>query len=204
MGTVCMVYISGWGGIETVKYNIIYADPPWAYPESGSNPKVHGKHYEMLTLTEICKLPIQTIAADNSALFLWVTMPRLLDGLECMKSWGFTYKTVAFNWIKANKRCTDLTVFDPFMGAGGWTRSNSELCLLGFKGKIKRQGCGVRQVVYTAIEQHSKKPDIVREKIIELCGDLPRVELFARQSTPGWEVWGNEVKSDIDLYKFPV
>lgn len=183
------------------KYSLIYADPPWAYPESGSNPKVHGKHYKMMTLQEICSLPVPSISESNAALFLWVTMPRLIDGLECMRSWGFTYKTVAFNWVKAYARCTDASVFDPFMGAGGWTRSNAELCLLGFKGKMKRVGCGVRQIVYSPIEQHSKKPNCVRDRIVELCGDLSRVELFARETADGWDSWGNEV-TGIDL--FPV
>lgn len=177
-----------------MRYNIVYADPPWAYPESGSNAKVHGKHYSMMNLPEICALPVETIVDKNAALFLWVTMPRLLDGLECMKSWGFAYKTVAFNWVKAYGRCSDMNVFDPFMGAGGWTRSNAELCLLGFRGKLKRVGCGVRQIVYTPIEQHSKKPDCVRDRIVELCGDLPRIELFARQPANGWDSWGNEVE----------
>ena len=181
------------------KYQIIYADPPWAYPESGSNAKVHGKHYQMMTIEEICNLEVNQIANQNCALFLWVTMPRLLDGIKCLESWGFTYKTVAFVWIKANKRCTDNKIFDPFMGAGSWTRSNAELCLLGFKGKMRRSSASVRQVVYTPLEQHSKKPDIVKDKIVELMGDLPRIELFARQKTDGWDVWGNEVESDVDL-----
>lgn len=186
-----------WG--DVVKYNIIYADPPWAYPESGSNPKVHGKHYSMMTLQQICALPIQNITADNAALFLWVTMPRLLDGIACMKAWGFTYKTIAFVWIKANKRCTDLTVFDPFMGAGSWSRSNAELCLLGFKGKMKRESASIRQVVYSPVRKHSQKPDEIRDYIVSLCGDLPRVEMFARQKFPGWDVWGNEIESDIAI-----
>ena len=178
----------------TKKYSIIYADPPWAYPESGSNPKVHGKHYEMMTLHDICSLPVKHLTNTDCALFLWVTMPRLLDGIECLKSWGFNYKTIAFVWVKANKRCTDLSVFDPFMGAGSWSRSNAELCLLGFKGKLKRESAGVRQVVYSCIRKHSQKPDEVRDRIVQLMGDMPRLELFARDRTPGWYVWGNEVK----------
>ena len=183
----------------TKKYSIIYADPPWAYPESGSKPKVHGKHYEMMNLDEICKLPIKEMCLGDCALFLWVTMPRLQDGLVCMREWGFNYKTIGFVWVKANKRCSDLSVYDPFMGAGSWTRSNAELCLLGFKGKMKRESAGVRQVIYSPIRKHSQKPDEARDRILQLMGDLPRIELFARDKADGWDVWGNEVESDIEL-----
>jgi len=79
------------------------------------------------------------------------------------------------------------------MGLGSWSRSNAEICLLGFKGKLKRQSASVRQIVYSPIEEHSKKPDEVKGRIVELMGDLPRVELFARQQSPGWDSWGNEV-----------
>ena len=80
-----------------------------------------------------------------------------------------------------------------------WTRSNAEVCLLALKGHPKRQCAGIHQFVIAHLEQHSKKPDEVRDKIIKLMGDVPRVELFARQKTPGWDVWGNEVESDIIL-----
>ena len=76
---------------------------------------------------------------------------------------------------------------------GTWTRANSELCLLATKGKPKRLSASVRSIIDTPIEQHSKKPDCVRDKIVELCGDLPRIELFARQKVEGWDCWGNEV-----------
>ena len=76
---------------------------------------------------------------------------------------------------------------------GYWTRANTELCLIGTKGKPKRISMGVHQVVYERIREHSRKPDRVRDRIIELCGDLPRIELFARQKAEGWDSWGNEV-----------
>ena len=82
---------------------------------------------------------------------------------------------------------------------GWWTRSNPEYCLLGMKGSPKREAKNVHSIIDTPIESHSKKPDEVRQRIVELCGDLPRVELFARQITEGWDVWGNEVKSDIEI-----
>ena len=88
----------------------------------------------------------------------------------------------------------------PFVGMGYYTRANNEICLLATKGKpLKRVSKCVKQVVISKIREHSQKPDEVRERIVELFGDLPRVELFARQKTRGWDVWGNEVESDIVL-----
>lgn len=125
-----------------------------------------------------------------NSLFLWVTFPYLLDGLKVMKEWGFKYKTCGFNWIKRNK------VSDTwFFGLGHWTRANSELCLIGTNGTIKRKSNKVSQIIDTHIEEHSKKPAIVRDKIVELVGDMPRIELFARQTVDGWDCWENEVKN---------
>ena len=86
-----------------------------------------------------------------------------------------------------------------FWGLGHWTRANAELCLLATKGSPKRQSARVHQIVMTPVEAHSKKPDVVRDKIVALAGDVPRIELFARQATPGWDVWGNEVDSSVSF-----
>jgi len=179
------------------KYSIIYADPPWQYnarnnPNTRFSQGVHS-HYPTMTTDEICSLPISDLADDNCALILWVTFPRLKDGIRVLESWGFRYVTVAFNWFKANKNGT------PFFGIGYYTKSNSEIALLGIKGRMKPISNYVSQVIISPREEHSKKPVIVRDKIVELFGDLPRIELFARQSTEGWDVWGNEVDSSICL-----
>ena len=103
--------------------------------------------------------------------------------------WGFTYKTCAFSWIKLNKKSNT-----PFTGMGYYTRANNEICLLATKGKIlPRKSKAVKQIVMTRIEEHSKKPAIVRDRITDLFGYLPRIELFARQYADGWDCWGNEV-----------
>ena len=172
------------------KYNIIYADPPWQYKDKALSGKrgVDFK-YNTMSLEDIKKLPINDIADKDCLLFLWVTMPQLECAFDLIKSWGFTYKTCAFNWIKKNKKSTNTN----FWGMGNWTRSNSEICLLAIKGKPKRMSAKVHQVIESPIQQHSKKPDIVRDKIVELCGDLQRIELFARNTTENWDVWGNEV-----------
>ena len=127
-------------------------------------------------------------ARNNCVLFMWVTMPQLPNVFEVIKAWGFEYKTCGFTWVKKNK------IKDSwFMGMGNWTRSNSELCLLSVKGKPKRIDASILSVIDTPIEKYSKKPDVVKDHIVKLCGNLPRIELFARQKTKGWDVWGNEV-----------
>ena len=187
------------------KYNIIYADPPWSfktYSDKGKEKKSADKHYKCMNKKDIQELPISSIAEENSILFLWVTFPCLEEGFELIKKWGFTYKTCAFNWVKRNKKQDT-----PFWGLGYWTRSNSELCLLATKGSPKRISKRVHQIIedwtaeqiHSPIEKHSKKPDIIRDKIVELCGDLPRIEMFARQKADGWDSWGNEIESDIIL-----
>ena len=183
------------------KYNIIYADPPWkhkTWSEKGRNrnPETIG-HYNVLEFEQIKNLPIQSIADKNCVLFLWVLDQMLPESLELINSWGFKYSTVGFNWVKTNKQNFDQKGFLPyenfFVGMGWWTRANQELCLLAKKGVIKRQSKSVRRLVVTPRQQHSKKPDVVKDRIVELCGDLPRIELFARQKTGGWDAWGNEV-----------
>ena len=123
-----------------------------------------------------------------------VSYTHLCEALEVLTAWGFSYKTVAFVWVKQNRKNDDL-----FTGMGYWTRANAEICILATKGHPKRVDAGVRQVILSHIEEHSKKPDEARERIVRLMGDLPRVELFARQSPEGWDVWGNEVECTAHL-----
>lgn len=144
-------------------------------------------HYPTMSAREIKALPVQNIAADNSILFLWVTFPNLQEGLDVMKAWGFKYKTLGFSWIKTNRGNGN-----PFFGIGWYTKSNCEVCLIGIKGKPPKQSNSVSSVVISPKEAHSKKPDVVRERIVEFSGAVPRIELFARQTTYGWDCWGNE------------
>ena len=184
------------GGQAIKKYSIIYADPPWqykVYSKKGAGRSAES-HYPTMSIEDIRALPVSELADRDCALFLWITFPMLLDALSVIKAWGFTYKTVAFAWVKQNKKANTL-----FWGMGYWTRANVELCILATKGRPRRKSAGVHQVVLAPVEEHSKKPDIVRDKIVTLMGDLPRIELFARQTPPGWDVWGNEVDSDITL-----
>tara|TARA_Y100001938_G_scaffold146020_1_gene223963 strand:- start:432 stop:968 length:537 start_codon:yes stop_codon:yes gene_type:complete len=171
------------------KYNIIYADPAWSYRDKASAGK-RGACFKYPTVTQdwLNKLPVQEISNNDCILFIWVTHPKLNEVFDLIKNWGFEYKTCAFTWVKRNKKANTW-----FMGMGRWTRANSELCLLATKGKPKRLSASVRSIIDTPIEQHSKKPDCTRDKIVELMGDLPRIELFARQKVEGWDCWGNEV-----------
>ena len=174
------------------KYDIIYADPPWRFnvwSRKTGLERSADSHYQTMTKADIENLPIPNITAKNAVLFLWVTYPCLEQGLELIKKWGFTYKTCAFSWVKLNKKSKT-----PFVGMGYYTRANNEICLLATKGKpLKRINRAVQQLVMTPIEEHSKKPGEVRERIVKLFGDLPRIELFARQYAEGWDCWGNEV-----------
>jgi len=183
------------------KYKIIYADCPWHY-ENYSNQwhKDHpesrwvGNRYSTMSVKSLCNLPVGDIADKDCALFLWTTPPCLMEATQVLDAWGFKYKTKAFCWVKTNTVAMSL-----FTGMGYWTRSNTEDCWLATKGHPKRLNADVHQVVMSDVMNHSHKPSIVREKIVRLMGDLPRIELFARQKVEGWDCWGNEVESDIEL-----
>ena len=187
---VALNELAKFGRFPNKKYDIIYADPPWQV-DAGWD-KTYGKSqplkYPTMDLQEIKNLPVKDISSENCILFMWVTYPLLEKGLEVIKSWGFIYKTCGFCWVKKNKKSDSL-----FWGLGYWTRANQEICLLATKGKPKRFSKLVHQVVYEPIREHSRKPDCIRDRIVELCGDLPRIELFARQKIDGWDCWGNEV-----------
>ena len=187
------------------KYNIIYADPPWHFSAGirSSKKDKNGKYlyytpsttigakYQTLKPDQIKALPVATIAADDCVLFLWTTDSHLPVALEVMNAWGFEYRTVAFIWNKKEKSGKQVCYY------GKWTMKGSEICLLGTKGKphgfIKSHK--VRQLVEAIRDRtkHSGKPDEVRNRIIELMGDLPRIELFAREAAEGWDAIGFDI-----------
>jgi len=177
---------------ELHKYQIIYADPPWNFNFQKRDLKTKDHLYPTMKSKDIVNLNVKELADDDCILFLWVINSEIPLALECIKNWGFEYKTVAFTWVKTTKNTYHF-------GGGNWTRSNPEICLLAKKGTIKRISASVRNLVIERLREHSRKPDRIRDDIVELVGDLPRIELFAREKTPGWDVWGNEVESDINL-----
>ena len=175
------------------KYTVLYADPPWRYRNrpNGRSPE---SHYPTMKTEDICALPVQALAAEDCALFLWVTMPMLFEAQKVLTAWGFRYKTVAFVWVKQNRKGRGI-----FWGMGYWTRANAELCLLATRGQPQRRAKNIHQVIISPVEEHSKKPEEARRRIEALLGEVPRLELFARRPSPGWDVWGNEVESDVVL-----
>lgn len=157
-----------------------------------------------MPISEIQSLKVGELSDTDCILFLWVVFPMLQEGLDTIKAWGFEYKTLGFSWIKTNKEDGQ-----PRFGIGHYTKSNCEVCLIGIKGRPEIKSNSVSSVVIDILDGHSKKPDIIREKIVELMGDVPRVELFARDNgnknlfgvnrMDGWDTWGNEVKNDLTL-----
>jgi N6-adenosine-specific RNA methylase IME4 len=189
-----------------MKYSIVYADPPWSYDDKALSRGGAERHYRTMKLEDICQLPVKGITADDCLLFMWGAWPKLYESREVITAWGFEFKTCAFVWVKTNKnhnpqQASFLPVdsFDSFWGMGSWTRANTEFCLLAVKGKPKRESAGVHQLIYAPVSEHSRKPEEARDRIVRLAGDLPRVELFARRSAPGWDLWGNEVECDVAL-----
>lgn len=174
----------------TGRYGVILCDPAWSY---GTYAHTHTpqRHYPTMTLAQIQALPVSELAAKHAALFLWVTSPLLPDGLAVMSAWGFTFKTVAFVWSKLHPKGKPVALL------GGWTMGNVELCLLGVRGNPRRVSTTVRQLVTTPRGRHSEKPDEVRQRIVQLMGDVPRIELFARSKADGWDAWGNDVSPDL-------
>ena len=181
------------------KYRVIVADPPWQYRNKntgGSMKSGSSAKYPTMSLEEICSLPIPTICERDCVLFLWGTTPLADYSFEVMKSWGFKYKTIAFVWLKhysTGRLCLNLAP---------WTLKSTEICLLGIHGLMSKykKSDNVRQLIQDQRTEHSKKPPEARKRIIELFGDIPRIELFARKEDflfepddwKGWDVWGNE------------
>lgn len=178
------------------QYSIVYADPPWNYNDKS---KSHGggaeSHYPCMTTLEICRLPVQNIVKDDAVLFLWTTYPMIPDSLEVIKRWGFTFKTVAFTWVKTNENGK------VFLGMGNYTRSNAEICLLAIRGKgLTRIDASIPGTQLHKRREHSRKPAKFRNDIVRLYGDVPRIELFSREKIKGWDVWGNQTPTTIQQH----
>jgi N6-adenosine-specific RNA methylase IME4 len=170
------------------KYKVILADPPWSfknYSKKGEDRNVNN-HYDTMSLSDIKSLPVSTITDTDCVLFLWTTGPLLDKAFDVISDWGFTYKTLAFTWLKENMKSPGL-----FMGGGYWTRSNAEICLLATKGKPKRINADVMQAIVSPRREHSRKPDEIRDRIERLV-DGPYIELFARTEIKTWDSWGIE------------
>ena len=185
------------------RYSIIYADPPWDYngklqfdksSTSKENLNIDKKifissasfKYPTLKTSELKKLDISSISEDNSLLFMWSTNPHLAQAIDLGQSWGFEYKTVAFIWDKMNHN------------PGKYTLSNCELCLVFKHGKIPtpRGARNIQQLVHVPRTKHSEKPDVVRTNIEKMFPTQSKIELFARERFPAWDVWGLDIIMD--------
>lgn len=199
-------------------YSLLYPDCPWQYRDkANSGDRGAGHKYATLSLLELKMMrpEIDRISAENSTLVLWATAPMIREALDLMEAWGYSYSTIALTWIKTYpvsermKRIAkklqvdadileslfkdeDLTVMKARIGMGNFTRSNAEFALLGTRGKVVRENAGVCSVIVSEVREHSQKPDEARDALVKLLGDVPRLEMFSRASTPGWDCWGLE------------
>lgn len=183
-----------------MKYQMIYADPPWAYLWGTGKNGGHfapEKHYPTMPTADICALDVKSMREKNCALALWSTAPCMPDALRVMDAWGFKYKTVLFTWVKLNPKAKTIVT-----GPGSYTRSACEFVLLGMRGHVKRISTeAIPQVVMAPRTGHSVKPPVIREHLVSLFGDVPRIELFARSRVQGWAVFGNEVRGSVRIPK---
>jgi len=175
-------------------YSILYADPPWDYNGREQHNKTTANksavdHYNTATLEDLKKIDVVSVCAKDCLLFMWTSSPHLEQAIELMKAWGFEYKTIAFVWHKQKTN------------PGYYTVSSVEICLVGKRGTIPspRGPRNIRQFLSQEREGHSKKPDEIRTRIFQMFPTQKKLELFARQRTEGWDVFGNEVEGSIKI-----
>jgi len=174
------------------KYGVILADPPWSYDNQVPFGKKAEDHYNTMSKDDLRNIKIP--ANDNCALFLWSVWPELPQAINLIEAWGFRYVTIGFIWAKAKKN--GFGFFTNQMGH--YTKPNTEPCLFAVKGSmppIHRP----HSIIYSSVRQHSKKPEAIHERIDSMYPDELKLELFARRTMPGWDVFGNEVKDSIEL-----
>lgn len=179
------------------RFGAVLADPPWRYNtwSAKGTGRSAEQHYSTMSVAEICALDVRGLMQPNAVLFLWATWPTIKDAFTLIEAWGFTYKTCAFDWMKADAR--QLEMFDASIDAdmklGHWTRSNSEPCLLATMGSPSRLNADVRMGIIEPTREHSRKPDCIYSRIERLVSG-PFLELFARNKRPGWVSLGNETE----------
>lgn len=178
------------------RFSIVYADPPWDYKgqrqHAGAGSSDTGgaiAHYQTVTTRDLKGLQVAAVCEPDALLFLWTTNPHLDQAIDLMRCWGFRWATVGFVWDKMR------------VNPGFYTMSQCELVLIGKRGRIpKPRGArNVRQLVQAKRGAHSVKPAEVRARIETMFPEQRKLELFARQRSPGWSVWGDEVESDLKI-----
>lgn len=206
------------------RFNIILADVPWSFDvwsKDTGNGRSASAHYDTMDLDSICKLPVKELAADNCALFFWAVWPRIFDAEKVINAWGFTYKTLAWDWLKLNRSGIGFHI-----GMGYYARANPEPALLAVRGNMPvavhnerntlieyEDDChpaftglpmaGLGLPLVAPIRKHSQKPDSQYSKIEALYPTSlypHRLELFARRRySPEWKIWGNQAPQGSDI-----
>jgi len=181
----------------TQKYQVVLADPPWAYYGDSNKNQAAGKHYSLMATKDISALPVRDLVEKRAACFMWATGPRLPEAIDVMRAWGFHYRGIAYVWVKtsaAGKIISGQGVRPTFV------KPTTELVLVGSTCKTGRplplltEGQGQVVLAPRPGNRHSAKPPEIRQRIVELLGDVTRIELFARDRIEGWDAWGNEVR----------
>ena len=170
------------------QYKTIMADPPWDVQQKGAYGAIN--HYNLMKLNEIKAMPIKDLIAEDSHCWLWVTNATLRDGFDVLEAWGFIPRSV-FTWIK------------PRMGLGVYLRNATEHVLLGTRGKAPVLFKSQPNWLFAPRQEHSHKPE-EQYAVIERVSPGPYLELFARRHQPGWDCWGAEIESDIEIPGYPV
>lgn len=178
-----------------MEYSLIYADPPWTYNDKCADGKRGaGFKYSTMKVADICRLPVWDLAAESCLLAMWWVPTQPVEALKVVEAWGFRLMTMkGFTWHKTNRNKGNSAI-----GMGHMTRANSEDCLFAVKGKLPpRLDASICQHVTAPRMDHSAKPEVFREKLVQLLGDVPRIELFARQQAAGWHTWGNQCDQSV-------
>ena len=170
------------------RYAVLYADPPWhfeVYNEESGVERAAGNHYPTMSLGEICALPVISLATPDAVLFLWTTAPHLRESFDVLAAWGFEYKTNIV-WVKDK------------LGLGYFVRNQHELLLVATRGYLPSPSPANRppSVINAPWREHSRKPDEAYALIEQMYPELPKIELSARETRPGWQAWGNQVLAE--------
>lgn len=174
-----------------MKFGTIYADPPWEFRDQLDDSRK--KPYETMSFIQLWNLPVRDLAEKNSHLYLWVPNSHIKDGLLIMESWGYKYYTNIV-WVKLTSKGK------LWFGMGRNFRNSTELLLFGVRGSLRTSTRNTRNIIFAKRPNlHSAKPTEAYE-LIEKNSPSPKLELFARSKREGWEVWGNEVESTIDIW----
>lgn len=198
----CCIWVkAGDGGLMIVdsltdcenKYRVIYCDPAWQFNSKktgGSFKSGAGQKYTVTGIDDMKSLPVANIADEDCLLVMWWVGAMPQEAIDLVHAWGFKLCNMnGFVWDKETKHGKD------HFGMGHITRASTESAITAYRGKLSNLivDRGVRSRIRAKAGRHSEKPHEFRQAIEKLCGDVPRIELFARAEFDGWDCWGNEL-----------